>query len=38
MCASYVVLKCVDNISGNKRKNANNGNALGGSNNFFADL
>ncbi|KAG5127177.1 hypothetical protein JHK82_028012 [Glycine max] len=23
---------------GNKRKNANNGNALGGSNNFFADL
>ncbi|KAL5194233.1 WD repeat-containing protein 55 [Glycine soja] len=26
------------NSKGNKRKNANNGNALGGSNNFFADL
>ncbi|TKY53636.1 WD repeat-containing protein 55-like [Spatholobus suberectus] len=27
-----------DNFVGNKRKNANNGHALGGSNNFFADL
>ncbi|XP_028220513.1 WD repeat-containing protein 55-like isoform X2 [Glycine soja] len=26
------------NSKGNKRKNANNGNALGGSNNFFSDL